>query len=248
MALLFCLLAPGCVEKAAFPDFTVVNRFPHDVAAYTQGLVLQDSVFYESTGLLGQSTLRRVHRSTGVVQQAIALKPDQFGEGLALLGGKLYQLTWKNHVGYVYDAATFARVDSFTYTGEGWGITTDGTSLIMSDGTDTLRWLDPKTFKTQKHVVVRDKGTALKQLNELEWVNGEIFANIYTGDWLVRIDPNTGEVKQWIDCHGLLPDADRKTTTDVLNGIAYDPATGNLLVTGKLWPALFELKLKTTGG
>jgi glutamine cyclotransferase len=230
-------------ERESFPDFTVVRRFPHDATAYTQGLVYRDSVLYESTGLLGQSQVRRVDLATGAVQKAVALAPDRFGEGLALLDGRLFQLTWKGQVGYVYDAATLARVDSFSYTGEGWGLTTDGTSLIMSDGTDTLRYLDPRTFQVQRRVGVRDKGAPLPQLNELEWVNGELFANIYTGDWIVRIDPQTGAVTQWLDAHDLLPGKDRTSNTDVLNGIAHDPATGHLLVTGKRWPALFELKL-----
>jgi glutamine cyclotransferase len=240
------LLLAACGGQRSFPDFDVINRFPHDVTAYTQGLVYEGGgVLYESTGLLGRSTVRRVDLPTGRVMAAVALSPDRFGEGLALLNGRLYQLTWKNHVGYVYDAATLARVDSFTYTGEGWGLTTDGTSLIMSDGTDTLRWLNPRTFAVERRVPVRDKGSPLSALNELEWVKGGLFANIYTGDWIVRIDPKTGAITQWIDCHDLLPEKDRKPDTDVLNGIAFDSATGHLLVTGKLWPALFELRLKS---
>ena len=233
----------ACGPRGEFPDFTVVHRFPHDTSAYTQGLVYRDSVLYESTGLLGRSQVRRVELATGRVQAAVALAPDQFGEGLALLDGKLFQLTWKNRVGYVYDARSLERVDSFKYTGEGWGLTTDGTSLIMSDGTDTLRFLDPRTYKVQRRLVVRDRSSPLTEINELEYVNGEILANIYTGDWIVRIDPQTGAVTQWIDCHDLLSDKDRKPSTDVLNGIAFDPVTGHLLVTGKLWPALFELSL-----
>jgi glutamine cyclotransferase len=234
----------ACASKDAFPDFTVVRRFPHDTTAYTQGLVYANGQLYESTGLAGRSQLRRLDLATGTVQAGVTLAPNQFGEGLALLGGRLYQLTWKNHVGYVYDAATLARVDSFSYTGEGWGLATDGKSLIMSDGTDTLRFLDPKTFTVQRRLVVSDKGSALPALNELEYVRGELFANIYTGDWIVRIDPHTGSVTQWIDCHDLLPADKRSPSTDVLNGIAFDSTTGNLLITGKLWPTLYEIRLK----
>ena len=200
-------------------------------------------MIYESTGLLGRSQLRRVDLKTGAVQKAVPLAPDRFGEGLALLHGKLFQLTWKSRVGYVYDAASLARVDSFAYSGEGWGLTTDGTSLIMSDGTDTLRFLDPTTYEVRRRVVVRDQGSPLSAINEMEYVNGEILANIYTGDWIVRIDPATGAVTRWIDLHDLLPDKDRTPSTDVLNGIAVDQATGHLLVTGKHWPALFEIDL-----
>jgi len=244
--LLLLLLPLGCGERREFPDFDVIRRVPHDTTAYTQGLVYRDGILYESTGLLGRSQVRRVDLPTGRVLKAVPLGPDKFGEGLTLLDGKLYQLTWKSHVGYVYDAVTLAPLDSFSYTGEGWGLTTDGTSLIMSDGTDTLRFLSPHTFKVERRVPVRDKGSPLSALNELEYVNGEIFANIYTGDWIVRIDPKTGTITQWIDCHDLLPAKDYTPSTDVLNGIAYDRGTGNLLVTGKLWPALFEISLKRT--
>lgn len=238
------LALPACSSRQNFADFTIVHRFPHDTTVYTQGLVYRDGVLYESTGLLGRSQLRRVDLATGKVQAGVALPADRFGEGLALLDGKLFQLTWKSHVGYVYNATSLALADSFAYTGEGWGLTTDGTSLIMSDGTDTLRYLDPRTYQVQRRVPVSDKGSALPGINELEYVDGEIFANIYTGDWIVRIDPRTGVITQWIYCHDLLSDKDHTPSTDVLNGIAFDSTTGHLLVTGKLWPVLFELSLK----
>jgi glutaminyl-peptide cyclotransferase len=165
---------------------------------------------------------------------------------MALLNGKLYQLTWQNKRGYVYDAKTFAPIDSFTYEGEGWGLATDGTSLIMTDGTDEIRFIDPATFKEQKRVAVRADGSRLTALNELEWVNGELFANIYQSDKIVRIDPVTGVVKQWLDFSGLLPSERRTPSTDVLNGIAYDSSTGHLLITGKKWPAMFEIRLTSS--
>jgi glutamine cyclotransferase len=187
-----------------------------------------------------------VDLETGRVQASTALANNRFGEGLALLGDKLYQLTWQTHVGYVYEAATLALVDSFTYTGEGWGLATDGTSLIMSDGTANLRFLDPESFEVTREVTVQDQGSALTHINELEYVNGELYANIYQSDRVVRIDPNTGNVQAWFNFAGLLPQAERTRNTDVLNGIAYHEGTGNLLVTGKFWPALFEIRVRET--
>jgi glutaminyl-peptide cyclotransferase len=225
-------------------DFEVIRRFPHDTTAYTQGLLYVDGQLYESTGQLGRSDVRRVDLETGQVQASTRLANDRFGEGLALLGDKLFQLTWQTHVGYVYEASTLALVDSFAYEGEGWGLATDGTSLIMSDGTANLRYLDPETFETTKEVTVEDNGSALTSLNELEWVNGALYANIYQSDRMVRIDPNTGAVQAWFNLRGLLPDEARTRSTDVLNGIAFHEGTGNLLVTGKFWPALFEIRLR----
>ena len=225
-------------------DFEVIRRFPHDTTAYTQGLLYLDGQLYESTGQLGRSDVRRVDLETGQVQASVRLASDRFGEGLALLGDKLFQLTWQTHVGYVYEASTLALVDSFAYTGEGWGLATDGTSLIMSDGTATLRFLDPETFETNKEVTVQDQGSALTSINELEYVHGVLYANIYQSDRMVRIDPGTGEVLAWYNLAGLLPRSERTRTTDVLNGIAYHEGTGNLLVTGKFWPALFEIRLR----
>ena len=225
-------------------DFEVIRRFPHDTTAYTQGLLYVDGQLYESTGQLGRSDVRRVDLETGQVQASTRLANDRFGEGLALLGDKLFQLTWQTHVGYVYEASTLALVDSFDYTGEGWGLATDGTSLIMSDGTANLRFLDPETFETTKEVTVQDQGSALTSINELEYVQGVLYANIYQSDRMVRVDPKTGEVLAWYNLAGLLPRSERTRTTDVLNGIAYHEGTGNLLVTGKFWPALFEIRLR----
>ena len=236
----------GCNRQDA-EAYTVMARVAHDTTAYTQGLVYAGGQLYESTGLLGQSQVRRVNRTTGRVEAAVPLAADRFGEGLTLLDGKLYQLTWTSRVGYVYDAASLAPLDSFRYDGEGWGLTTDGTALIMSDGTARLRFLDPGTFAVVREVTVRDQGSPLSQINELEYVDGAIFANVYRSDWIVRIDPDSGTVLEWIDLAGLLPARERTPTTDVLNGIAWDASTGRLLVTGKRWPWLYELRL-TSGG
>lgn len=224
-------------------QYAVVTRTPHDASAYTQGLVYVDGQLYESTGLRGESQVRRVNRATGEVEAAVSLANDRFGEGLALLHGKLYQLTWQSMVGYVYDAPTLTPLDSFGYDGEGWGLTTDGHLLIMSDGTASLRFLDPTTFTVVRTVTVQDGGSPLSQINELEYMNGVLFANVYPSDWIVRIDPETGTVLEWIDLAGLWPAEERPPGTDVLNGIAWDPDAGHLLVTGKRWPWLYELRL-----
>jgi glutaminyl-peptide cyclotransferase len=233
----------GCDGSGDRETYAVVSRVPHDTTAYTQGLVDAGGQLYESTGLLGQSQVRRVSRATGQVEASLSLAADRFGEGLTFLDGRLYQLTWQSMVGYVYDAATLAPLDSFRYDGEGWGLTTDGTALIMSDGTARLRFLDSGTFAVLREVTVRDRGSPLSQLNELEYVDGVIFANVYPSDWIVRIDAGSGTVIEWIDLAGLLPVRDRTPTTDVLNGIAWDEGTGHLLVTGKRWPWLYELRL-----
>jgi len=224
--------------------FEVVARFPHDTGAYTQGLIWQDSTLYESTGRYGVSDVRRVDLKSGRVLASTKLPSDRFGEGLALLQGRLYQLTWESHVGYVYDAATLARVDSFAYAGEGWGLATDGTSLIMSDGSDSLRYLDPKSFATQRVVRVTYQESPLRKLNELEYIDGDLYANVYESDWVVRIDPASGVVKTLLDFAELWPRGQRPYGTDVMNGIARAPAPGQLLLTGKLWPAMYSVRLK----
>jgi glutaminyl-peptide cyclotransferase len=238
----------GCGGRAEAPDYRVMRRFPHDTAAYTQGLVYARGRLYESVGLLGHSQVRRVELRSGRVVDTVRLPADRFGEGLALLGERLFQLTWKSGVAYVYDVESLARVDSFTYAGEGWGLATDGTSLIMSDGTPTLRVLDPETFRVRREVLVRDHGSPLSGINELEFAGGELFANVYPSDWIVRIDPETGEVRGWIDLARLLPGKRRAPDADVLNGIAFDETSGHLLVTGKRWPILVELRLEVPPG
>jgi glutamine cyclotransferase len=239
------VLACGGGELPANASFEVTARYPHDSSAYTQGLVWADSVLFESTGNYGHSELRRVDLKTGRVLKAVALGSNRFGEGLALLGGRLYQLTWQEHVGYVYDAATLALTDSFSYTGEGWGLATDGTSLILSDGSDSLRFLSPKDFKTTRVVRVKSpSGSAVQSLNELEWVGGEVLANVFQTNWILRIDPATGAVREQIDLAALYPATDRPPRAEVMNGIAVAP-DGQLLLTGKFWPVLFQVRLKS---
>lgn len=225
--------------------YEIVNIFPHDPSAFTQGLVYHQGVFYESTGLNGQSSLRKVELQTGRVLKRLEVPEQFFAEGLALFNNKLFQLTWQSHRAFVYDLDSFQMLNTFTYTGEGWGLTQDGRSLILSDGTNQIRFLDPETFAVQRTINVQDEGQPIHQLNELEYIKGEIFANIWQTDRIARIDPQTGRVTGWLNLAGLLPYEDRARGVDVLNGIAYDEAGDRLFVTGKLWPKLFEIRLLT---
>lgn len=239
--------APGRAPPAAPPVRTstcaVVHAYPHDPDAFTQGLVYFDGHLFESTGLNGKSTLRRVDLATGRVLQQIRIPAQYFAEGMTVLGGKIYQLTWQNQKGFVYDLATFTLEKEFSYAGEGWGLTTDGRALILSDGTDRLRFLDPATFRVTRTVAVTRDGQPLRLLNELEFIRGEVYANIWHSQTIARIDPATGRVLGLIDCTGLLSATDRTPATEVFNGIAYDAATDRLFVTGKYWPKLFEVRL-----
>jgi glutamine cyclotransferase len=223
--------------------YDVVRSHPHDPAAFTQGLHLVDGELFEGTGLHGRSTLRRVELRSGRVLQQVALEPRYFGEGIAVIGDRIVQLTWQSGTGFVYDRRSFERQRTFTYTGEGWGLTTDGRRLIMSDGTDTLRFWHPETLEEVGRLRVHEGGRPVSQLNELEYVNGVIYANVWPTDRVARIDPATGQVTGWLDFAGLLTPTERSRGVDVLNGLAYDPATGHLLVTGKLWPWVFEIRL-----
>jgi len=224
--------------------YQILNRYPHDASAFTEGLVYTGTALYESTGLYGTSTMRQVDLRTGTVLRVVNLASQYFGEGATIFQGKIFQLTWQSQTALVYDAATFAPLGQFFYTGEGWGLTHDDRYLIMSDGTSQIRFVDPATFQTVKTISVRDQqGTPLTNINELEYINGQIYANVWLTDNVARIDPSSGLIVGWIDFRGLLPAG---TNADVLNGIAYDAATGHLLVTGKLWPYLFEVSL--TGG
>ena len=233
------------VSRSAPTDgVEVVRRWPHDPGAYTQGLEIVDGTLYEGTGMEGQSSVRIVDPATGALRKKVDLPRPYFGEGITVLGGKLYQLTWKSETGFVYDAATLRRTGTFSYTGEGWGLTNDGTSLIMSDGTNTLRWLDPKTFQVTRTVQVTDQGIPVTQLNELELIDGVVWANVWQTTTIARIDPATGQVKSWVDVGDLLTSADRAEPVDVMNGIAYDRANRRLLLTGKYWPAMFEVKVR----
>lgn len=251
-----CLLLMGTIgflppqrrgaAPAAAPalyGYEVVRSYPHDRAAFTQGLIVRDGVFYEGTGLFGRSTLRKVKIDTGEVLQSRAITAEQFGEGITEWKGSIVQLTWQSQVGFVYDMKTLERTKTWTYTGEGWGLTHDGTRLIMSDGSPALRFIDPATFKEISRVTVRDASGPVERLNELEYVKGEVFANIWQTDRIARIDPKDGRVTGWIDLSGLLSPAERGTSDAVLNGIAYDAAADRLFVTGKLWPRVFEIKL-----
>ncbi len=224
--------------------YEVVNVMPHDPAAFTQGLVYLDGDLLESTGLNGESSLRRVDLKTGAVRQQVAVPAEYFAEGLAVMGDRAFQLTWRNGKGFVYDLATFHVGKEFAYAGEGWGLATDGHQLVLSDGTDELRFLDPATFAVKRTLRVVMIDHPVTQLNELEYVKGEIFANVWGANYVVRIDPATGQVTGLIDFTGLLAPEDRSATTDVLNGIAYDAAGDRLFVTGKRWPKLFEVRLK----
>jgi glutamine cyclotransferase len=243
--------APGVQQRAAqtaapIQTYKVVNTYPHDRHAFTQGLIFLDGFLYESTGLHGRSSLRKVRLETGDVLQQRAIDPKYFAEGLTEWGSKLIQLTWQTNVGFVYDRASFQPERSFPYTGEGWGITHDKTRLIMSDGTAAggLRFLDPETFKEMGRVVVRDRGRPVQYVNELEFIRGEVWANIWQTNRLARINPKTGDVVAWVDLTGLLARTEVLDPGAVLNGIAFDAATDRIFVTGKLWPKLFEIRVE----
>lgn len=244
LAVLLCC-AGACVVWALAlertPPVQVVRAYPHDARAYTQGLVFENGFLYEGTGKYGESTLRKVELQTGRVVQSHSLDRRHFGEGIAIVGNQIVQLTWRSHVGIVYDKATFKEVRRFQYEGEGWGITYDGTHLVMSDGSSTLRFLDPKTFKEVRRILVQHQGRRLGQLNELEYVRGEILANVWYKDYIARILPETGRVVGWIDLRQLYPR--RRDREAVMNGIAYDAENDRLFVTGKRWPRLYEIRV-----
>jgi glutamine cyclotransferase len=223
---------------------TVVRSYPHDPSAFTEGLFLQDGRLFESTGLNGKSDVREVDLPTGAVKHRTPLDSAYFGEGIAAHGGTLYQLTWKDGRAFTYDLATLARRPATrSYTGEGWGMTTDGESLVMSDGTARLRFLDPQTFAVRRTVDVRDGASPVSQLNELEWVKGRILANVWQSNQLVEIDPQSGAVTGWIDASAVPAPADKTGREDVLNGIAYDAAADKLYLTGKYFTRLYEVRL-----
>jgi glutamine cyclotransferase len=231
-------------EPAAQYDHQVVNVYPHDPEAFTQGLIFRDGFLFESTGLNGQSSLRKVRLDTGEVVQRLPIEPQYFAEGLTDFGNSLVQLTWQSNIGFVYDLSTFARQRTFEYRGEGWGLTRDENRLIMSDGTSMLRFLDPQTLKETGRVTVTDGDHPVESLNELEMVKGELFANVWQTDLIVIVSPQTGRVTGRVDLAALFPAADRVPPVDVLNGIAYDAGRDRLFVTGKMWPRLFEIRLQ----
>lgn len=229
--------------KAEAWGFKVVARFPHDPNAFTQGLVYVDGELFEGTGKKGESSLRRVNLETGKVEKFIPLHSHYFGEGITVLKNQIYQLTWENRVGIVYDRESFEVKKTFPYTGEGWGLTNDGQRLLMSDGSAVIRFLNPDSFEVVKRITAHTPQGNVDKLNELEFVKGEIWANIWYEDRIARISPADGEVLGWIDLGSLYPRNKRATTEDVLNGIAYDAKYDRLFVTGKNWPQLFEIKV-----
>jgi glutamine cyclotransferase len=242
----FGALGTGSAAPETTPTctYTVIRAYPHDREAFTQGLVyLGNDELIEGTGLNGRSSLRRVRLETGEVLQRHDLSSEYFGEGVAVLEGRVYQLTWRSGLGFVYDLNTFGLQRTFTYTTEGWGLTHDGRRLIMSDGTDALYFLDPATLTATGSLRVRDGEAPVTQLNELEYINGWVYANVWQTDRVAKIDPATGRVAAWLDLSGLLAAEDRAQPVDVLNGLAYDSANDRLFVTGKLWPKLFEIRL-----
>jgi len=241
-----CAIGPlGAQSRGGTPvyGFDVVNVYPHDREAFTQGLLYRDSVLYESTGLNGRSSLRKVQLETGKVLQQISVDSRYFAEGLVDWGARLVQLTWNTNIGFVYDLGSFKQQQTFSYTGEGWGLARDEKRLIMSDGTSTLKFLDPQTFKVTGQVQVTDGSTAVRDLNELEVIDGQVYANVWLTDRIAIIAPESGRVTAWLNLAGLMA---KKGLSDdaVLNGIAYDSQRKRLFVTGKLWPSLFEIRVR----
>ena len=257
VAIMAIALVAGCVEKEAprpngtlhstyatpVYGYNIVNTYVHDQNAFTQGLVFADGFLYEGTGIYGNSTVRKVELETGKVVKLYSLPDQFFGEGVTLWGDKLIQLTWRSKVGFVYDKDNLSLLTEFAYPTEGWGLTHDGTHLIMSDGTQTLYFLEPDTFKELGRLEVHDKDVPITNLNELEYIQGEIYANVWPTNRIARISPETGQVLGWLDLKGLLREEERSPRCGVLNGIAYDVKHDRLFITGKNWPKLFELVL-----
>lgn len=230
-------------KNASFFSYEVINIYPHERSSFTQGLSFKDGFLYEGTGLNGKSSLCKVELETGNILQIHRLSAKLFGEGIAILGDKIIQLTWMSNEGFVYNRKDFKLLREFTYPTEGWGITYDGESLIVSDGTSTLHFLNPETFEEIRQIEVFDNNGPVSKLNELEYVKGKIFANVWQTDFIAIISPGTGRVDGWVNLQGLLTAKDRSIAVDVLNGIAYDSRNDRLFVTGKLWPKLFEIEL-----
>ena len=242
LPLALALLCAGCSARVKQYKVEVVKEYPHDTGAYTQGLFFDGGRFFESTGQFGESSFREVELATGKVLSKMNFQQKYFGEGSVMLGGNLYILTWLNKVAFVYDAKTLEYKQTYSYPREGWGLTTDGKSLIASDGSARLYFLTPE-FRQERYVDVKMDGRAVRNLNELEYIDGKVWANVYMTDLIVIINPTDGTVEASIDCSGLLPQKLREPRTDVLNGIAQDPATGKIYLTGKYWPRLYEVRL-----
>jgi glutamine cyclotransferase len=248
MSLRFLLaaLAVSAVAGAQHPPvygYKIVRQYPHDPAAFTQGLVFSAGYLYEGTGQHGQSWLRKVELETGKVLKESRLPESYFGEGIALWKDKIFQLTWQSKIGFVYELASFKQTGSFLYQTEGWGLTQDGRRLILSDGSSFLSFREPETFRETGRIQVTESGAPVPNLNELEYIRGEIWANVWQTDRVARIHPATGKVVSWVDFTGLRAEMERMGRVDVLNGIAYDGARDRIFVTGKWWPRIFEIKV-----
>jgi len=243
LVLVLFLLSAGYAVAAPVMGYRVVAKYPHSTASYTEGFLYLDGLFYEGTGLTGQSALLAIQPETGKVLQQVRMAPQYFGEGVIDWGANIYQWTWQSHVCFVYDRFSLRPIKQFTYTGEGWGITRTAKELITSDGTATLRFRNPETFQETRHILVKDGKQQIDQLNELEYIHGEIYANIWHSDQIARISPIDGHVIAWIDLTGILPDDQKINRESVLNGIAYDAKHDRLFVTGKQWPTVFEIKV-----
>lgn len=232
-------------QRSSPPEYTfeVVNRFPHDSNAFTQGFAYRGGYFYEGTGRNGKSSLRQVKPESGEIVRRADLPQEFFGEGITVLGNQIFQLTWTSHTGFVYDLNNFQKLRSFQYDGEGWGLAADGQDLFLSDGSSEIKVYDASTFREKRRIKVRDGGAAVDQLNEMEFVEGEIYANVWHSDKIARISPQTGQVVGWINLSGLLGSFYHLEAEAVLNGIAYDSEHKRLFVTGKLWPAIFEIRI-----
>jgi glutaminyl-peptide cyclotransferase len=242
-AFLCAFVSLWLVQLPAQYGYRVVKTYPHDRTAFTQGLEYRDGFLYEGTGMAGRSSVRKVELATGRVIQKYDVPPPFFGEGITVLNRQILELTWQSQTGFIYDKSSFRLLRSFNYPGEGWGLTNDGKQIYMSDGTAQIRVWDPSTLKEIRRITVRDGAIPVTQLNELEWVKGEIYANVWQTDRIARISPADGKVLGWIDLTGILPKAERPGSDAVLNGIAYDAPNDRLFVTGKLWPRIFEIKL-----
>jgi glutamine cyclotransferase len=241
---IFVLLLLAAASLARADDsYRIVHTYPHDPRAYTQGLIYIDGHLYESTGLNGRSSLRMDDLTTGRALQSAQVPQQYFAEGLAAWGSTLVQLTWQSHIAFVYDRFSFRLLRTFHYDCDGWGLTDDSKNLILSDGTAEIRFFDPTTFRVVRHIYVSDHGQPIDQLNELEYIHGQIYANVWHTDRIARISPETGRVLGWINLAGLLKPGEVSDPEAVLNGIAYDPVHDRLFVTGKLWPKLFEIKV-----
>ena len=234
--------AKQVTEEVPVYAYEVINTWPHDAEAYTQGLVFHDGTLFESTGLYGSSTLRRVELKTGKVKKKVEIAREYFAEGMTIFGDKVFQLTWQAQKGFVYDLKKLRQEAEFTYEGQGWGLTHDNHSLIMSDGTNRIRFLDPTSFQVQRTISVYENGHPLTELNELEFIKGEIYANIWKTNRIVRLDPTTGKLNAWVDLTGLHHEGDDRPE-NCLNGIAYDAESDRLFVTGKRWTKLYEIRL-----